>query len=294
MSDRIGFIGLGNMGQPMAANLLRHCGTLTVHDLRQDAAAELLAAGARWAESLAALAQASDIVVTSLPGPPEVERVALGSPGLLDALSPGSLWIDTSTNDPALARRLAAEAAQRDIAFVDAPVTGGVIGAREASLKIMAGGAAAAVERARPVLSAMASDVVHTGPVGTGTAMKLIVNFLGIAHTALAAEALALGRASGLTAELMLSVLEGSWGDNAMLRDIAATADGARHWGFALDLAQKDLALAAGLAESHGLEIRTCDVTRALLEACARAAPPGSDLWRLVEDREREAGVSIV
>ncbi len=267
---------------------------MIVHDLNPDAAAELCEAGAQWADSLEALARQADVVVTSLPGPREIEQVALGEPGLLASLTPGTLWIDTSTNDPALARGLASEAAQRDIAFVDVPVTGGVIGARGATLKIMAGGEAAAVERARPVLAAMAASVVHTGPAGTGSAMKLIVNFLGIAHTALAAEALALGRASGLTADLMLSVLDGCWGDNAMLRDIVATAGGTRHWGFALDLAQKDLALAASLAEGHGFPIRTCDVTRELLDACGRAAPPGSDLWRLVEDREREAGVSIV
>jgi 3-hydroxyisobutyrate dehydrogenase-like beta-hydroxyacid dehydrogenase len=124
--------------------------------------------------------------------------------------------------------------------------------------------------------------------------MKLIVNFLGIAHTALAAEALALGRASGLTADLMLAVLDGCWGDNAMLRDIVETAGGDRHWGFALDLAKKDIALAARLADGQGFPLRYGDVTGEALKACGRAAPAGSDLWRLVEDREREAGVSIV
>jgi 3-hydroxyisobutyrate dehydrogenase-like beta-hydroxyacid dehydrogenase len=294
MTDRIGFIGLGNMGQPMAANLLRRHGALIVHDLEPAAAAELCGAGAQWAESLDALARQAEVVVTSLPGPPEIERVALGTPGLFSSLAPGSLWIDTSTNDPALARRLAAEAEERTVGFVDAPVTGGVIGARSATLKIMAGGTEADIERARPVLAAIATSVIHTGPVGTGSAMKLIVNFLGIAHTALAAEALALGRASGLTADLMLAVLDGCWGDNAMLSDIVETAGGDRHWGFALDLARKDMDLAARLAESHGLAGRTGEATREVLKACGRAAPAGSDLWRLVEDREREAGVSIL
>lgn len=294
MTDRIGFIGLGNMGQPMAANLLRRYGALIVHDLEPAAAAELCGAGAQWAASLDALARQAEVVVTSLPGPPEIERVALGTPVLFSSLAPGSLWIDTSTNDPALARSLASQAAQRDIAFVDAPVTGGVIGARSATLKIMAGGTEAEVERARPVLADFAASVVHTGPAGTGSAMKLIVNFLGIAHTALAAEALALGRASGLTADLMLAVLDGCWGDNAMLRDIVETAGGDRHWGFALDLAKKDMALAARLADGQGFPLRYGDVTGEALKACGRAAPAGSDLWRLVEDREREAGVSIV
>jgi 3-hydroxyisobutyrate dehydrogenase-like beta-hydroxyacid dehydrogenase len=294
MTDRIGFIGLGNMGQPMAENLLRHRGDLIVHDLRPAAADDLRKAGAGWADDLRTLAAQVEAVVTSLPGPQEIEQVAFGEAGLLSTLPPGSLWIDTSTDDPALARRLASEAANRGSAFVDAPVTGGVIGARDATLKIMAGGEEADVERARPVLSAIAASVIHTGPAGTGAAMKLIVNFLGIAHTALAAEALALGRASGLSADLLLSVLEGCWGDNAMLSDLVRTAGGERHWGFALGLAKKDMALAAAMAESHGFPIRYGDATREVLDACRRSAPAGSDLWRLVEDREREAGVSIV
>jgi len=294
MTDRIGFIGLGNMGQPMAANLLRQRGDLTVHDLRPAASDELLRAGAAWAGDLEATAREAEVVVTSLPGPWEIEQVAFGDGGLLSALPSGSLWIDTSTNDPALARSLASEAAKRGLAFVDAPVTGGVIGARNATLKIMAGGTEKDVERARPVLSAVAASVVHTGPAGTGAAMKLIVNFLGITHTALAAEALCLGRAGGLAPDVMLSVLEGCWGHNAMLDDLVETAGGERHWGFALDLAKKDMALAANLAESHGFPTRYGDVTREVLDACGRSAPAGSDLWRLVEDRERDAKVSIL
>jgi 3-hydroxyisobutyrate dehydrogenase-like beta-hydroxyacid dehydrogenase len=294
MTNRIGFIGLGNMGRPMAANLLHRLGELSVHDLRPAAADELRAAGASWAGDLEALARQAEVVVTSLPGPREIRQVAYGEAGLLSSLTPGSLWIDTSTNDPALARQLASEAELRGSAFVDAPVTGGVIGARNATLKIMAGGTEKAIERARAVLSAIASSVSHTGPAGTGSAMKLIVNFLGIAHTALAAEALALGRAGGLTPGLMLSVLEGCWGHNAMLNDIVETAAGERHWGFALDLAKKDIALATALADAHGFPIRYGELTRAVLESCGRSAPAGSDLWRLVEDRAREAGVSIL
>jgi len=294
MTNRIGFIGLGNMGRPMAANLLRRLGGLIVHDLRPTAADELRTAGATWAGDIEALARQVEVVVTSLPGPQEIQRVAYGEAGLLSSLTPGSLWVDTSTNDPALARNLASEAAKRGSAFVDAPVTGGVIGARSATLKIMAGGEEADVARARAVLSAMASSVIHTGPAGTGSAMKLIVNFLGIAHTALAAEALALGRAGGLSADLMLSVLEGCWGDNAMLSDLVRTAGGERHWGFALDLAIKDMVLAATLAKSLGFPIRYGEVTREVLDACGRSAPASSDLWRLVEDRERDAKVSIL
>jgi 3-hydroxyisobutyrate dehydrogenase len=294
MTDRIGFIGLGNMGRPMAANLLRHRGDLIVHDVQPAAADGLRKEGAEWARDLRTLAGQVEVVLTSLPGPRQIQQVAFGDSGLFSTLPSGSLWIDTSTNDPALARRLASEAATRGCGFVDAPVTGGVIGARNATLKIMASGEEADVERARPVLSAIASSVIHTGPAGTGSAMKLIVNFLGIAHTALAAEALCLGRAGGLSPDVMLPVLEGCWGHNAMLNDIVETAEGERHWGFALDLAKKDMALAAAMADSHGFPIRYGDVTREVLDACGRSAPAGSDLWCVVEHRERDAKVSIL
>ena len=158
----------------------------------------------------------------------------------------------------------------------------------------MAGGEEKDIERARPVLSAIASSAIHTGPAGTGCAMKLIVNFLGIAHTALAAEGLSLGRAGGLTPDVMLPVLEGCWGDNAMLGDIVKTASGERHWGFALDLARKDMALVATLADSHNFSTRYGVVTRAVLESSSGSAPAGSDLWRVVEDCERDAEASIV
>lgn len=131
--------------------------------------------------SLSVCAQA-DIVVTSLPGPSEIEQAAFGDAGMLSALRPGSLWVDTSTNDPALAEKLGREVSERDCAFVDAPVTGGAIGAREGSLLFMAGGDEGHVGRARPVLLHMGSRLLHTGPVGTGCAMKLIVNHLGITH----------------------------------------------------------------------------------------------------------------
>ena len=294
MTQRIGFVGLGNMGALMAANLLRQEGALTVHDLRPAAADALCEAGAVWADDLETLARGAEVAVTSLPGPKEIEQAAFGERGLLANLAPGALWIDTSTNDPALARRLAEEATARSIAFVDAPVTGGVIGARAGSLKIMAGGADEAVARAWPLLSAMASGVVHCGPAGSGAAMKLIVNFLGIAHTALAAEALALGRAEGLAPETMLSVLAGCWGENAMLNDLVETAGSERHWGFALDLARKDMALAIAMAADRGFPLRGGEATLAALETCAATAPANSDLWRLVEDRERDAGTTVV
>ena len=148
MTDRIGFVGLGNMGRPMAANLLRHRGDLIVHDLRPAAADDLREEGAVWAGDLQTLAGQVEVVVTSLPGPQQIQQAAFGEMGLFSTLPSGSLWIDTSTNDPALARRLASETAKRGIAFVDAPVTGGVIGARNATLKIMAGGTEKDVERA--------------------------------------------------------------------------------------------------------------------------------------------------
>lgn len=293
MSDRLGFIGLGTMGEAMAANLLTAGFTLAVHDIRPEATVRLCERGAMRARDLADLAGRSAVVFTSLPGPKEIEEVALRPGGLLATLRPGSLWIDASTNDPALARRLADEMRGQGCDFVDAPVTGGVTAARMASLTFMAGGAPAAIERAAPLLQVLGADLGHAGPAGAGCAMKLIVNLLGLANTVLAVEALTLGRAAGLTTDVMLRALSGSWGDNGMLRDVVETAGGSRFWEFALDLAKKDMALARRLADAQGCPSRHAELTGRILNEASSPAPAGDDLWRVGERYQAATGVAI-
>src|SRR4051794_40996687 len=154
-NPRLGFIGTGNMGRHMARHLLEAGYRMTVHDARRPAAEQLEQAGASWAESPAELAEASDVVFTSLPGPPDVDTVALGDAGVLANLPDGGTLVDLSTNSPTAIRKLAAAGAQRGIVVLDAPVSGGVFGAETGRLAVMVGGDRAAFDRCKPMLDAI-------------------------------------------------------------------------------------------------------------------------------------------
>ena len=293
MTEAVGFIGVGTMGGPMASNLQRAGKRLIVHDIRREAAQTLCDDGARWVDDFEAMRRETDVIVTSLPGPKEIEQVAFGPSGLVGALGTGALWIDTSSNSVALAHRLAEACAATGSAFVDAPVTGGAGGAREGTLKIMAGGEDAALSRARAVLEIIGGTVVHTGEAGTGCAMKLVLNFLSISNTGVAAEALTLGRAAGLSLDTLLGVLKGSYGDSVVLGDTVDMARGARVWEFAADLGRKDVALAVELSESLDLPSPYGEVTVRLLDECLADPNAPNDVWSMVEAYERRAKVTI-
>ncbi len=206
--ERIGFIGIGIMGGAMAGHLLAAGHPLTIFNRSRNASAEaLLAQGATWADSPAEVAAASDIVITIVGFPPDVEATFLGANGLVAAARPGSLLIDMTTSSPALAKRIAAEAAARGVAVLDAPVSGGDVGARNAALSIMCGGDAAAFARARPVFEKMGKTINLMGPAGAGQHTKM-ANQIVIASTVLGtAEGLAYARAAGLEGGAVLAAL---------------------------------------------------------------------------------------
>src|ERR1700686_2551314 len=173
---KIGFIGVGNIGAPIAGQLLAAGHALVVHDLRRAAATALIDAGAQWSPSAGALAGECDVVATCLPGPAEMEAVCLGPSGIVAHLKPGALYIDHTTNAPDLVRRVHATLAEKGVAMLDAPVSGGMEGAQTRDLLVMAGGHPAAFERARPLLDAIAKRVMHTGGIGTGSIAKIMHN----------------------------------------------------------------------------------------------------------------------
>src|SRR2546428_11292161 len=165
---KIGFIGLGAMGRHMAANLIRAGNELVVHDVRQEASAPHRRAGAGWAETPREVAEATEVVFTSLPGPPEVEAVALGEQGLLAGLAAGKVYFDLTTNAPALVRRIHGLFEARGIHMLDAPVSGGPRGAETRRLALWVGGDEAVFERHRPVLDAIGDQPYYVGPLGAG------------------------------------------------------------------------------------------------------------------------------
>src|SRR6185437_1072461 len=173
---KIGFIGTGNIGLPIAGQLLTAGHTLLVHDIRRANAEALLASGAEWADMPAALASECEVVATCLPGPKEMEAVCLGPTGLIAKLKPGALYIDHTTNAPSLVRQVHALLAEKDIDMLDAPVSGGMEGAQTRDLLVMAGGDEAAFARARPLFDAIAKRVMHVGDIGAGSVAKILHN----------------------------------------------------------------------------------------------------------------------
>lgn len=250
----VGFIGLGYMGANMARQLVRHGHSLTVFDLDRGKAAELEAAGATFAESAADCAARSDVLVTSLPGPPQVAAV-MERAGALEALPQGALWIDMTTNDSELIGRLAEAASKRGVSVVDAPVTGAVDGARHGELTIFAGGAEADLARARPLLEAM-GRVIACGPLGTGNAVKLVTNFLWFTHAAVIGEGLMLGKCAGVALDVLWDAIKDSVGDSFVARhDAPSIFAGHYDPSFTLDLCVKDLGLIKALAARGGVPL---------------------------------------
>ncbi|HXW85491.1 MAG TPA: NAD(P)-dependent oxidoreductase, partial [Candidatus Binataceae bacterium] len=205
---RVGFIGLGNMGGPMALNLINAGHQLVVHDLRRETAEPHLAAGARWAESAAAVAEQSELVLTSLPGPREVEAVAAGEGGILSKIPRGAVYADLSTNSPALIRRLCALFKARGIEMLDAPVSGGIPGARKGTLAVMVGGSRAAFDSIKPALDAIGDKISYIGESGAGAVAKLVHNMIAICSTQLLVEAFTMGVKAGVSPEALLKVVQ--------------------------------------------------------------------------------------
>jgi 3-hydroxyisobutyrate dehydrogenase len=253
---KVGFVGLGHMGAPMSGNVLSAGHDLAVYDVRPDAAAGVLAAGATWADSAREAGVDRDVVITMLPGPGQVEEVLLGPTGLLAGLPTGAIWIDMSTSVPAVADKVRALAGSR-VTVLDAPVVGGVTGARDGTLQIFVGGATEDYLRMRPLLAAMGDPerILHVGPHGAGYTVKLMINLLWFAYVTISAEALTVGVRAGVDpAKLHRSLLASAATSHFLERDVLSVLErGDFDDSFALALACKDLGLAVDLARQTGV-----------------------------------------
>lgn len=252
---KVGFIGVGNMGGPMCRNIIRNTNhEVTVFDLNPAAIAACTELGARAGASAAEVAAHSDVLLTSLPLPRDVEAVALGPGGIIENARAGTAYIDLSTNSPALARRLHAAMAAKGIGMLEAPVSGGVARATDGTIVIMVGGDADLFEVQRPLLSSFSGEVIHVGAVGFGSVAKLINNQLAFSNMAAAAEALMLGALSGIDLSRLDQVIQNASGNSTAWRNLSAkTFKRDFKPGFALDLAHKDLRLALEMADELGV-----------------------------------------
>ena len=245
MDNTIGFIGLGNMGKPMASNLCRKGFSLAVHDVNAEPVAALVELGARAAGTVAAASAESTIVVTMLPTSAAVAEVIAGPDGVLAHLPAGGLVMDMSTVDPFLTDRLAAAAAARGCGFVDAPVGRLASHAARGESLFMVGASDREFARVKPLLEAMGTTIHHCGPAGAGMRTKLVNNYLAIISCAFNAEALALSQRFGLELETTLDVIHGTTATNGQLKIAwpAKVLRGDTEPGFTIDLAHKDLTL---------------------------------------------------
>lgn len=293
---QLGFIGLGTMGAAMAANLQKAGHRLVVHDLRRAAAAPHLDAGAVWAETPRQVAEAAEVVFTSLPGPPEVEAVALGRDGLLGAMRAGGAYFDLSTNAPSLVRRLHAVFAERGVHVLDAPVSGGPRGARTGELALWVGGERAIFDKHKPLLDAMGDQARHVGPIGAGTVAKLVHNCAGYAIQCALAEVFTLGVKGGVEPlALFEAVRQGAVGrrrtfDALVDQFLPGIYDPPA---FALRLAHKDVSLATALARELSVPMRLANLALEEMTEAMNRGWSGRDSRVAMLLQQERAGVQI-
>jgi 2-hydroxy-3-oxopropionate reductase len=289
----LGWIGLGIMGTPMCGHLMAGGHALTVNT-RSQVPAAVREAGAHTAASAREVAERSDVVFLMLPDTPDVERVLFGETGVASGLTAGKLVIDMSSISPLATRGFAERIAALGCEYLDAPVSGGEVGARAATLSIMCGGSAAAFERARPLLAAMGKNITHVGASGAGQTAK-VANQIVVALTIEAvAEALVFAQRAGADPAKVREALMGGFANSRVL-DVHGLRMVERRFepGFRIALHQKDLALALDSARSLGMALPNTAATQQLFGACAAQGGRGWDHSALVKALERLAGVEL-
>ena len=292
---KVGFIGLGNMGNPMAANLIKAGHQLTVHDLRREAATNLLEMGAQWADTPAQCVPGNAVTLTSLPVPRDVEAVVLGENGILAGASPGAVYMDLSTNSPTMIRRIHEVCAAQGVNVLDAPVSGGVYGAAAATLAVMVGGDEAIFNRMKPTLDAIGSHVVYCGPIGNGMVCKICNNMLSMGIGVLVTEALTLGVKAGVDLAVLADVIANSSGGNKRIVEKFPRYlfRGNFEPGFATALAAKDVRLGTDLGREYGIPLDLANlIDQKHVEAMGRGWG-GEDSDAVSKLQEEKAGVQL-
>jgi len=289
---RIGWIGTGIMGVPMIANLLRSGYEVTVFNRTRSKADAVLEAGARWADSPAAVAETADVVVTMVGDSPDVEQVYLGDRGLCSGLRHGGTAIDMSTVSPQTARTVADAVARRGGSFLDAPVSGGKTGAEAGTLAIMVGGDAADLERVRPVLEVLGKTIVHCGPVGNGQLTKLCNQILCGLNLLAVSEAFVFAQRAGLDVNTMIQVTSaGAAGSWALANLGTRMAAGDFLPMFMIDLQNKDLRIALEIAREQHVPLPGTSLVHQLLAASQAAGEGRLGTQAMVKTLQRLAGI---
>src|SRR5882672_8366814 len=284
MATSVGFIGVGNMGNPMASNVLKAGFPMIVYDRNPQAMENLLQAGAQRAASVREVVEGSEIVLTSLPASPDVEATYLDAGGLVDSAKPGTILIDLSSVLPSTPRKLEPRAKARGLHFLEAPVSGGTSGARAATLAIMVGGDPQILERAKPVLRAIGPNIFSVGPVGAGNTVKAINNMMACVNSLAMMEGVVLGVKAGLDPMIVYEVVKASSGGSKALERIP-TALVPRNFqpGFKVQLMNKDLETFTTVAKELHVPASFANVAQQYEQAALAAGLADQDTSAVVQ-----------
>ncbi len=291
---KIGFIGLGNVGGKLAGNLLANGADLTVRDLDNAAAASFLAKGADWADTPAQMVEAVDLVITCLPSPAESAAVMEGPDGLLHALGPGKIWAEMSTTDADEMIRLAALVEATGAQAIECPVSGGCHRAATGNISIFAGGERETFEAMLPVLTILGRRVLHTGPIGTASKLKVMTNYLATTHLVALAEALTTMAAAGVDLATTYEAIRISSG-NSFVHETESQVilNGSRDINFTMDLVLKDIGLFQTIAEDHAVPLELSPLLVRLFEEANVAYGAREHSPNIIRRYEEPSGLDI-
>ena len=293
-TERIGFIGLGAMGGAMAGHLVRSGYAVTGFDVSAERGEAAVRAGVTRAASAAEAAQGADVVMSSLPHPAAVRATYLGPDGVLSRARAGAVLVDLSTIDPDTWKDVAGAAAAQGLQCLDAPVSGGPTEAATGALVFLVGGDAPVLERCRPILATLGTEIHHVGPLGSAQVVKIVNNVMSMGNVAVAAEAMVLGVKAGVDPQQLFDILSTSGGrSHHFLKRFPNVLAGDFAPRFSIALSRKDLGLAARMAESLGVPMLTTSVVRQVYEVAAAAGLDGQDMASVTALFERWAGVEV-
>lgn len=294
MSLKIFFIGLGNMGQPMAMNLLQAGHHLSVHDLDPHKAQPLLEHGAHWAPSVAHGVAEAELVICSLPGPPQVEQVLLAEDGVCAHLRPGMVVIDTSTSSVELAHRLDTAIQARGASYLESPITNAADGARAGKLSIFVGGDPAVYAKCLPIYQTLGEKIFHVGPAGNAATIKLLTNLLWFVSAATIGEALMLGAKAGVPLHTVWQAIQASAGNSWVVEhDVPSIFAGHYDPSFSLALCCKDLQLVNQIAQQQGYNLTMGQFALTQFEKAQALYGPDAAELHVVKMLEEQVGLLL-
>ena len=292
---KVGFIGLGNVGGKLAGSLARHGVPLTVRDLNPELEAPFVAAGANRANSPRAMAQAVDVVITCLPSPAACAQVMEAADGVLAGLGAGKVWLEMSTTDAAEVRRLGARVESQGSVALDCPVSGGCHRAATGNISILAGGSRAGFEQVLPILTILGRRILHTGPLGSASILKVITNYLATVHLSALTEALTVAKVAGMDMNTAYEAIRISSG-NSFVHETESQVilNGSRDISFTMDLVIKDVGLFDRLAHELGVPVELSPLVLGIFRDGARRYGPRELSDNIIRRLEEACGVKVL